>query len=92
MRRLLAITLVLAACGETATADDCRVILERIVDLELREQGFVDPALTRRKQEEFARRYAADLARCEGLRLRPHARACVEVATSSEQISHVCLR
>lgn len=90
--RRLVLALALAACGEPATAADCRTILDRIVALELQEQGFRDPVLTRRKQEEYARRHAPDLARCEGLRLPPHARACVEVATSSEQISHVCLR
>jgi hypothetical protein len=89
---VLALTaLALSACGEPATARDCRAILDRIVALELAEQGYRDPALTRRKQDEFASRYAADLARCEGLRLPQHARTCLEVAGSSEQVSHLCL-
>lgn len=97
-RRLTTLALVLAAplalpaCGEPATADDCRAILDRIVAVELAEQGFHDPALTRRKQDEFARLYAADLARCEALRIPPHARACIAAAASSEQLSHDCLR
>lgn len=93
-RRLASLVLVLAlpACGEPATADDCRAILDRIVAVELAEQGYHDPVLTRRKQDEFARRYAADLARCEGLRIPPHARTCLAQAGSSEHISHDCLR
>jgi hypothetical protein len=94
LRRLTTLVLALAlpACGEPATAADCREILDRIVALELAEQGYRDPVLTRRKQDEFARRYAADLARCEGQRLKPHARACLATAGSTEQLSHDCLR
>ena len=88
----LLLALGLLTCrSERATAEDCAVILDRIVALELAEQGYRDPELTRRKQHEFARRFAADLKRCEGLSLPPGARACVEQATSCEEISHVCL-
>lgn len=95
MRRLHA-TMLFAAlatgcAGEPASVEDCRAILDRIVALELAEQGYRDPALTQRKQHDFARRFAANLARCEGVRLPPGARECVVQATSSEQISHVCL-
>jgi hypothetical protein len=93
MRPMLATFLFLAACrGEPATAADCREILDRIVSLELAEQGYRDVALTQRKQEVFAQRYAAELARCEGVRLPAGARECVARAGSSEQISHECLR
>ncbi|MBK9753693.1 MAG: hypothetical protein IPO88_09340 [Nannocystis sp.] len=93
MRRLLAPLLLFAACrGEPATAADCREILDRIVALELAEQGYRDPALTQRKQEAFAQRYAAEMTRCEGVRLPAGARECVARAGSSEQISHECLR
>lgn len=91
--RLACSLLLLAACrGEPATAADCREILDRIVSLELAEQGYRDVALTQRKQEVFAQRYAAELTRCEGVRLPAGARECVARAGSSEQISHECLR
>jgi len=94
MRRLHATLLlvIMTACrGEPASAGDCRAILDRIVALELAEQGYRDPALTQRKQHAFAGRYAAELARCEGVPLPPGARECVAQASSSEQISHECL-
>lgn len=93
-RPLLASLLLLATTcvRERASAGDCAAILERIVALELAEQGFIDPELTRRKQAEFARRLAPELARCEGLTLPPGARACIAEATSAEDISHICLR
>ncbi len=95
MPRHLALVLLLApvlACrGEPASAEDCRAILDRIVELELSEQGYRDPALTRMKQQSFARRFAADLSACEGVALPTGARECVAQATSAEQISHDCL-
>lgn len=90
---MIVLVALLSTCrSELATSDDCAVILDRIVALELAEQGFVDPELTRRKQAEFARRFAAELQRCEGLSLPTGARECVARATSAEQISHDCLR
>ena len=92
-RAAAALLLLLTTCGsERASASDCAEILDRIVALELAEQGFADPELTRRKQAEFARRYAAELARCEGLELPPGALECVRAAKSTEHVSHVCLR
>lgn len=89
----LGLALVLLTCrSERADADDCALILDRIVALELAEQGYRDPELARRKQQEFARRFAPELQRCEGLSLPPGARECVARAVSAEEISHVCLR
>ncbi|WAS90105.1 hypothetical protein [Nannocystis punicea] len=89
----LGLALLLLTCrSERAGADDCAVILDRIVALELAEQGYRDPELTRRKQQEFARRFAPELQRCEGLSLPPGARECIARAASAEEISHVCLR
>ncbi|WP_434427052.1 hypothetical protein [Nannocystis pusilla] len=89
----LGLALLLLTCrSERAGADDCAVILDRIVALELAEQGYRDPELTRRKQQEFARRFVPELQRCEGLSLPPGARGCIARAASAEEISHVCLR
>lgn len=87
-----ALTALLACQREPATAADCRALLDRIVAIELAEQGFRDPVLTRRKQDSFARTLADELARCEGLSLPPGARECVANAGSSEVLSHTCLR
>ncbi|MEZ4450633.1 MAG: hypothetical protein R3B09_14220 [Nannocystaceae bacterium] len=82
-----------AGCrGEAASAEQCARILDRIVELELREQGYRDPELARRKQAEFRRLFAEDLGECVGRRLPPAAMACIEAAVSAEQVSHLCLR
>ena len=87
----LSIVLVLASLSgcrrERATA-----ILDRIVDVELDEQGFRDPALLARKKLEMRRLLEGDLRRCTGRQLRHSALACVKAALTTEEISHVCLR
>lgn len=88
----LVVLLVTSCAREPATAADCRALLDRIVAIELAEQGFRDPVLTQRKQDSFARSLADELARCEGLTVPPGARECVAQASSSEQLSHTCLR
>jgi hypothetical protein len=91
--RLIALAAVLATgCGaRPATRDDCRQILDRLVDLELQEKGFRDPALAGRWRAEAESTHASELAACEGKRLPRGAMACVRAASSSEEINHRCL-
>jgi len=94
MKRLLLLVLLLPAGCRRAplSAEDCRRILDRIVDLELAERGFRDPALAERRKNELRALFSPDLAACVGRRVRPDALACVARATSAEDLSHHCLR
>lgn len=84
--------LALAGCQRHAASDaDCRAVLDRLVDLELAESGYDDPALAGRWRAELARRFEPDLTRCRALRLRDDLAACLQRATSSEEIAHRCL-
>lgn len=90
---LLGMPTVLRGCHQhRATAADCNAILTRIVQIELREQGFRDPALVDRKRAELQQRFATDLAACEGRPITADAMSCVQQAKSAEEISHTCLR
>ena len=83
----------LTACGgRRATHEDCRQILDRLVDLELQERGFRDPALAARWRSQAAAAHAVDLAACEGQRIPRTALACVQAAANSEEVSHRCFR
>ena len=82
----------LGCASRRAGADDCEEILNRIVQLELSEMGYADPALAVRKQEELRRALAPQLGRCRGRRLSAGALACVRRATTAEEITHRCLR
>jgi hypothetical protein len=92
----LALFLLLApALGcrrERATLALCQEILDRIVQLEMREAGFRDPALVQRKREELRKVLGPELKECEGKPIKSDALACVRTAPSAEEISHRCLR
>jgi hypothetical protein len=83
----------LAGCHRhTATAVDCRAILDRLVELELAESGFHDPALVPRWQSELARRFDDDLHRCRTIRVGDDLAACLRAARDPEEIAHRCVR
>jgi hypothetical protein len=86
------VTLTVGCRREPARVEDCSLILDRIVEVELADQGFRDSALAARKKEQLRRRFDADLNRCPGRRLPAGALACMRQAKSSEEISHACLR
>jgi hypothetical protein len=91
------ILLVVAALGlagchrHMATPDDCRAILNRLVEMELAESGFHDPALVPRWQNELARRFDGDLRRCRAIRVRNDLAACLAAAQNPEQVAHRCV-
>ena len=87
----LATILTIGCGGRAATRDDCLRILDRLVEIELQEKGFRDPALAARWRAEAESLHSSDLAACIGKRLSRYAMACVDVAASSEEISHRCL-
>ncbi|MES1172504.1 MAG: hypothetical protein ABUL77_04645 [Bacteroidota bacterium] len=99
--RIAALRLMAAFClgafaagchRDVATPDVCSDILDRIIQIELTEQGFRDPALVTRKQAELSRLLAPSLAACANRRLPRGALACVRLARTTEEISHGCLR
>jgi hypothetical protein len=90
MRALLCLFL-LACAPERATRADCERILERIVDIELKERGYKDPMLQTIKRTTFKRRLDRDLESCVGRKLRKNAMRCVEQASTIEALTHQCL-
>ena len=89
----LSLSLLAAGCSpHRATDADCAEILDRIVEIELAERGFRDPALVELKKEELHRVLGPDLSQCEGRALPSGALACVRAAQSVEEITHRCLK
>ncbi len=94
--RLLFLVLVVSAefsgCNRhPASVDDCKAILHRLVDLELSESGYRDPVLRTRWQQDLVRRFAPDLERCRGQKVRDSLLTCLATARSSEEVAHHCL-
>jgi hypothetical protein len=94
-RCLVGMSLIVGLKGcqqKVATLEDCQAIFDRIVDIELAEQGFHDPVLAMRRRSDLSRRYQKDIAACVGRTLPPEALECMAQARSTEQLSHRCLK
>jgi hypothetical protein len=92
---LPALFLLLAAATagchrRSATPEDCAAVLDRLVELELAESGYRDPALRTRWAREAHRRFARELEACPGLLVNNRLPACLAAARTSEAIVHVC--
>ena len=97
---LLALVLVLAGalgCGHPASEAECQTIVERIVELELKEQKVTDPAeVAKRRGEGFGT--SSDGGRsevlqgCIGRHITDRAIACVRGAETAAEITDHCLQ
>ena len=86
--------LALSGCrsAPVASAADCAELEDRIVALELHEQGYRDAVLLERKQRGLSASLRAERRQCEGRPLPAGALECARGATSSEELAHRCLR
>jgi hypothetical protein len=89
---ILAGLLVLACRRHRMSEEDCRLVLDRITEIELAESGFRDPVLASRRKLEMRARLATELAACTGRRVHGDALSCVQRARTAEELSHHCLR
>ncbi|HXJ22166.1 MAG TPA: hypothetical protein VMT03_18230 [Polyangia bacterium] len=94
-RQMILVAVLAVGAGgchrHVATQDDCRAILNRLVEMELAESGFHDPALVPRWQAELARRFEGDLRRCRAIRVRNDLAGCLRAAQNPEQVAHRCV-
>jgi hypothetical protein len=93
----LVVALLSAACGHPASEAECRVILERIVELELKAQRVSDPAeMAKRRNESLG--LSPDGGRsdllegCIGRHITDRALACVRNAETASEITEDCLQ
>jgi hypothetical protein len=94
---ILLTALLPLGCGHPASEAECRVILERIVELELKSQKVNDPAeIAKRRNESLG--LAADGGRsdlldgCIGRHITDRALACVRNAETSAEVTEDCLQ
>jgi hypothetical protein len=89
---LIVVVTVASSCHRRlASEEDCKSVLNRLIELELNESGYRDAVLRARWQQELGNRFAPDLKRCRGLEVRNNLNACLATAQSSEEITHRCL-
>jgi hypothetical protein len=79
----LALTLVVCGCGHRATAEDCGVIVDRYVEVELNGLSVTDPTAIDKRKAEMRVALKDDLARCPGKRITDSMVACFRNARTN---------
>jgi hypothetical protein len=78
--------LSLTACGRRATAEDCGVIVDRYVEIELLTLKVTDPKIIEARKAEMRRDLKDDLKACPGKRITDGMLACVRKAQTNEEL------
>ena len=88
---VLCIAMASMACGRPATEAECQLIVDRIIEVELKAEGTNDPALITKKKEELRATFTNELKECTGRRVTNGMLACVRAATTADEINQ-CIR
>jgi len=89
---LLSPVLPLPGC-HTASEHDCTRAIDRIVELELKEQGITNPAIVaQRKKDIHAQKGNELLEGCVGNRIRSSTMSCIEHAESWQEYKDKCFQ
>lgn len=83
--------LPLAACGRRATPSDCQFIVDRSVELQLKEQNLSDAAAIAERERQVRAELEDEIKSCESLRVTDKTMTCVRSASSSRELDR-CLR
>jgi hypothetical protein len=80
-------TLWLVGCGRAATEDDCKLIYEKNVEVEMRTLEKADEATIASKKKELQQAFDADIKQCVGKRITDAVMTCIKDAKTSEDMA-----
>jgi type IV pilus biogenesis protein CpaD/CtpE len=82
---------LLAGCGRRATSNDCQLIVDKSVELQMKQMSLTDPSAIQKREQLVRSELDEQMKSCEGRRVTDRMMACVRTASSSEEIES-CLR
>jgi hypothetical protein len=93
VRRLgaLACGLALVTCGRRATPADCQLLVDRSVELQLKENNLADAAAIAERERQVRAELDDEIKSCESRRVTEKTMACVRAASSTQELDR-CLR
>ena len=78
-------------CGRRATPADCRLIVDRSVELQAKESSETDAAVIADREKRIQAALEDELRECEARRVTDRTMGCVKGATSTKELDE-CLR
>ena len=82
---------LLSGCGRRATELDCRLIVDKSVELQLRETNQTNADAIEKREQQVRSELEDEIHSCEGRRVTEKTMACVTAATSTQELDK-CLR
>lgn len=79
------------ACGRKATPEDCQAIVDRNVEIQMKQMSITDPAAIEKKKTEMRTALEGDLRACVGRRVSDKMMECVRQAQKADEIDQ-CIR
>ncbi|MCL2723342.1 MAG: hypothetical protein FWD69_02800 [Polyangiaceae bacterium] len=79
------------SCGRKATREDCEVVVDRNVEVQMKALGITDPAAIEKKRQEMHASMSEDIDKCVGKRVTDAMIACVKDAPTTDKIDK-CFR
>jgi hypothetical protein len=84
-------TLSVTGCGRRATELDCQLIVDKSVELQLREANQTSPEAIQKREEQVRGELQDEIKSCEGRRVTEHTLTCVNAASTTQELD-TCLR
>jgi hypothetical protein len=81
----------IAGCGRRATSEDCRLIVDRSVELQMKEMSHADAAAIAEREERVRAALGVEIKACETRRVTDKTMACVRAASTVKELD-ACLR
>jgi hypothetical protein len=82
---------VAAGCGRRATEDDCRLIVDRSVELQMKEMSRSDDAAIAERAQRVRAALEDQIKACDAHRVTSKTMACVRAASTMKELD-ACLR
>ena len=86
-----ALTTMLSGCGRRATELDCQLIVDKSVELQLRETNQTSAEAIEKREEQVRAELQDEIKACEGRRVTDKTMACVHSAPTTQELDK-CLR
>ena len=84
-------TLALVGCGRRATEADCQLIVDKSVELQLRETNQTSADAIEKREEQVRGELQDEIKSCEGRRVTEKTLTCVQAASTTQELDK-CLR
>ena len=81
----------LSGCGRRATELDCQLIVDKSVELQLREANQTSPEAIEKREEQVRAELQDEIKACEGRRVTEKMMGCVHSASTTQELDK-CLR